>query len=194
MIEALILLFVVALDQITKQAAVQLLRPIGEYKLWENVFHLTYAQNQGAAFSILQNQRWILIGVTSVACLALLVYLAVYYRKLSPWIRTSITLIVAGGVGNLIDRTLHGYVVDFFYFVPINFPIFNVADIAAVTGCIMMMVWVLFVKRDLPLLGGQVPRQAAVPMAEYPPPQAEMPAQESAEDADLSRSGENTNG
>ena len=104
---------------------------IGTIPLIDGVFHLTYVENRGAAFGILQDQRWLFLVMTPII-LAVLAY--VLHKK---YIRTelgrvSVYLIAAGAVGNLIDRAWHGFVVDLFDFRLIHFPVFNVADIYVV--------------------------------------------------------------
>ena len=138
----------VAFDQITKGWALTLLKPVSPYVLWDGVFELYYTENTGAAFGIFDNQRWILLGVTTVALLALL-YVMMTGKLGRHWLVTvTSTLILAGGVGNLIDRIFRGYVVDFFYFKLINFAIFNVADCFVVVGATLLLVYFLFVYRE----------------------------------------------
>lgn len=133
---------VVVVDQIVKhliQSNVQLNQSI---PVMDGVFHITYIQNFGAAFSILQNQQTLLQVVSGGAVLALLGYL-VWKGKTMHWMASaSFSLIIAGGLGNLIDRFTKGYVVDFFDFR--IWPIFNVADIAVCCGCGLLIFYVLF--------------------------------------------------
>ena len=124
----------VAADQIIKGWAMGVLKPIGSIDLIPNVLSLYYHENFGAAWGILQGQRWLLLVVTGVILLGLLFAL--------------VTLILAGGVGNLIDRAFHpgGFVVDYIYFEPINFPIFNLADICVCIGTGLLALYILFVE------------------------------------------------
>ncbi len=84
-----------------------------------------------------------------------------------PLMRTSITLILAGGLGNLLDRAFHpgGFVVDYIYFEPINFPIFNLADICVCVGTFLLAFYILFVEGKQPLAEG------SAPAGEEPPPE-----------------------
>jgi signal peptidase II len=111
------------------------------------VLNLTYVLNNGAAFSILQGQRLILILLPSVFLVGALVFLLSDRLKAKYMLR-SLTLVIAGGAGNLIDRIFNGgAVIDFIDFRIINFAIFNFADICAVTGALMLVFFML--KEDI---------------------------------------------
>lgn len=109
----------------------------------QDVFHITYVRNWGAAFSMFQNQPLVTIlipVVFMVLCAAFLVY-----GKKKGFDRmemTAVAMIFAGGTSNLIDRTVIGYVTDMFDFRV--FPVFNVADISVTVGCALLLVYVLF--------------------------------------------------
>ena len=127
------ILAVIGLDQLSKYWAVTRLAARGTIPIIENVFHLTYAENRGAAFSMMWDSRWFLVIITS---LTMIFVATALYRK---WLDGHIVrwggyCIIAGGIGNLIDRVLNGYVVDMFDFRLINFAIFNVADIFICVG------------------------------------------------------------
>ena len=112
----------------------------------DGIFHITYIHNYGAAFSILQGKQSFLLNVTGIAMAAILGYMVIaQIRKkahsLELW---SLTLILAGGIGNFIDRVRLGYVVDFFDFRV--WPIFNVADIAVCCGCGLLVLYVLILE------------------------------------------------
>lgn len=130
-----ILVTVILLDQITKYFAYVYLQPQNTIPVINKIFYLTYVENRGAAFGILQNKVWFLAAITAVVIIA-----AVYYvyktPQMSSMMKYSIALIVAGAVGNLIDRIRLGYVIDFFDFVV--WPVFNVADSAVVVGTILL--------------------------------------------------------
>ena len=140
----LALIFLVALDQWTKILATTHLmeEPL---VLLTDVFELRYLENRGSAFGMLQNQRVLLLVVS----MGVMVISALYFAKL-PWnnkmstLRILIVFIVAGGLGNMIDRIRLGYVIDFFYFKLINFPIFNVADIYVTVSIILLFILILF--------------------------------------------------
>lgn len=120
----------ILIDQITKMIAVEYLKPVYDMPLWEGVFHFTYHENSGMAFSMLSgsDERWIFITVSIIAIIGLGAYLFLGHveNRLSG---ASIALIVSGGLGNMIDRlSERATVIDFLNFELIDFAIFNVAD------------------------------------------------------------------
>lgn len=138
---AIILLFI---DQYTKYLAELYLKPIGSYPLIQDIFHLTYARNTGAAFSILQNKQTFLIIISSIVVLGLIFYLIKNLRKSMFLFNLSLVFIICGALGNLIDRVRLNFVIDFFNFTLINFAIFNFADIFVVSGTILLSYMILF--------------------------------------------------
>lgn len=138
----------VALDQYTKHMAVLNLKD-GPFVLIDGVFELHYLENHGAAFGMLQNQQT-LFFIVGVITLLLVTYLYIrmpHTKRLLP-LRVCMVLIVAGAIGNMIDRVSLGYVVDFFYFKLINFPIFNVADIYATVATFGLILLILFYYKE----------------------------------------------
>jgi signal peptidase II len=135
----LLAFFVFILDQLTKWLIVKYMTIGQSIPLIEGVFHLTSHRNRGAAFGILQNQRWFFIVITLLIVFGIIYYL----RKLGttkPIISWALALILGGAVGNFLDRLLNGEVVDFLDFTLINYPIFNVADSAIVIGvCLFIL-------------------------------------------------------
>jgi len=145
----IIVALLTAMDQATKFAAVNYLRPVGNIPLIPGVFHLTYATNTGAAFGMFQGGRWFFIILT-VGVVGAIVY---YFVKLPhskeyEWIRLTLLFICSGAIGNFIDRLLKGYVVDFLHVTFIRFPIFNFADIFLVVGTFCLSLVRLFVLKD----------------------------------------------
>lgn len=134
-----IILGSVGLDQLTKLLAVQYLKPIGSYPLWQNVLHLTYVENRGAAFGMLSNQRWVFMVFSTIAIVGLSVYLFRFCKE-SKWVKVALAMIIGGGIGNMIDRIALGYVVDFVDFTLIHFPVFNVADSFVSVGAVMLVI------------------------------------------------------
>ena len=117
-------------DQITKYFALARLKGKEPYIIIKNVFHLEYLENRGAAFGLFQNQRIFFFCSVAVICAAVIwFYARVPMEKRYVPLRACAVLITAGALGNFIDRVRLNYVVDFFYFKLIDFPIFNVADI-----------------------------------------------------------------
>jgi len=133
----------VALDQWSKHWTVTNMTIGQTIPLIENVFHLTYSNNYGAAFSILQNKQTFLILFTAVMMIAMLVYMFTQRKKVGGWVMVSLSLVVGGGIGNLIDRVVNGYVVDMLDFRLWN-PIFNVADVGVTCGCVLLVLAVFF--------------------------------------------------
>lgn len=142
----ILILSIIILDQVTKYLASVYLKPTPSQTipLIKNVFHLTYTENRGAAFSILQNRRFLFITVT-VLFIIFTVYYLLTHRRENILIKISLSIVLAGAVGNLIDRIRLGYVVDFMDFRLINFPVFNVADCAVVIGSILLGYYLLFI-------------------------------------------------
>lgn len=144
----IIFLFSIISDQLTKLWAVNQLKDGESIKLIGNFLRFTYAENKGAAFSILQNQLWFFI-IATVVMLIILGYMFFMAKNLTHVSRLSISMIAGGAIGNFIDRLRLGHVVDFidvrfgsFY----NFPIFNIADSFVVCGTILMIILILFNK------------------------------------------------
>ena len=133
----------IGLDQLFTWLAVRYLSGVSTHPLIEGVFHLTYVENRGAAFGILDGKGIFLILLTAAVLIALIVLL--FMGKFHhPLLLTAITLFLGGGIGNLIDRIFRHYVVDFLDFRLINFAVFNFADCCVVVGTILLFVYVLF--------------------------------------------------
>lgn len=137
---------VVFLDQLTKWLTVINLDFGETFPLIENVFHFTYVRNTGAAFSIFNepDQRWIFMTVSTVALVALSVYLW-FNRKKGALLCVALSFIIGGGIGNMIDRCLLKYVIDMLDFRLINFAVFNVADSFV---CVGVGLFAFFVIRE----------------------------------------------
>ena len=132
----------VAVDQWIKYWATAVLQPLGAMTLIPGVVELRYFLNDGMAFSMLAGKQTLLVLMTSAMLLCVLVLLVV--RKMCLWERISWTLILGGGIGNLIDRVLNGVVVDYVNFLFVDFAVFNFADICITTGVVMLVLWVLY--------------------------------------------------
>ena len=139
--EKVLFLGVVAFDQFTKAVVMRSMVPGQSIPILQNVFHLTYVLNPGAAFGILSNQRMFLLITGAVLILAT-AYFYPLLKKSDAWLQLGATAILSGAVANLIDRAQTGYVVDFFDFR--IWPVFNVADIAIVLGMGFMIYAILF--------------------------------------------------
>lgn len=135
----------IILDQISKIWASAVLSNGRDILVWKNVFHLSYIENTGAAFGMLQGKQWFLIIMTIIV----LIGITFYFKRIpanpsGKWMRLSFTLVIAGAIGNLIDRLFLNYVRDFLYFSLINFPVFNLADIFVVMGVCVLLAVILF--------------------------------------------------
>lgn len=145
----LICALMVAVDQISKYFAVINLKG-RENAVWiKNVFELQYVENDGAAFSSFSGKQGFLLVVTiAVMLFVIFEFIRIPDGKRYAWLRIDFLMIVAGALGNMIDRVRQGYVVDFFYFVPINFPRFNVADIYVTLAMPLLIILLFFVYKD----------------------------------------------
>lgn len=142
-----IIFLVIILDQITKYLAIGLKN--GSIKVVENFMELVYVENRGAAFGILQGKKIILVFFTFFIIAALCYFLYKSRSRLSTISKVSISLIIGGAIGNLIDRIFRHFVIDFISVTFPNgyeFPVFNVADIAVVCGTFLLII--AFVKTD----------------------------------------------
>ncbi|HIQ98731.1 MAG TPA: signal peptidase II [Candidatus Scybalocola faecavium] len=134
-----------ALDQITKRLAVHFLMGKSPVVLWDGVFELQYVENRGAAFGIFQNQQIIFYILTLViAALLLWFYSKIPEERKYLLLKIPVIVCFAGAIGNFIDRVAHGYVVDFFYFKLIDFPVFNVADIYITCSAVLFLILFFF--------------------------------------------------
>jgi len=132
----------IVLDQLVKAYVVQNIA-LGEVKtLIPNLVSLTYLQNRGAAFSMLQDQQWFFAVITLVVMAGAIWYLHKHIED-SLWIVFGLVLIIAGGLGNFIDRISQGFVVDMFHLDFINFAIFNVADSYLTVGVVVLLLAML---------------------------------------------------
>jgi signal peptidase II len=140
-----------ALDQLTK-AMVRLKMPLeeaGTIPLWPGVFHLTHTTNRGMAFSLLWDQRWLLVAA-AVIIGGLIIASERRAQKSGGLERLQglgMSLALAGAVGNLIDRARQGFVTDFLDFRWIRFPIFNVAD-SCITVGICLLAWKMLTTKE----------------------------------------------
>ena len=137
-----VIALLIVLDQLVKSYVVQNIA-LGEIKSWiPNLVSLTYLQNRGAAFSILQDQQLLFAVITLVVVVGAIWYLHKHMED-SFWMVLGLTLIIAGGLGNFIDRISQGFVVDMFHLDFINFAIFNVADSYLTVGVIILLIAML---------------------------------------------------
>ncbi len=148
MLYTIVAVLVLVLDQAVKFWTVKTIPPMAAdgatVSLIPGVLHMTNVQNNGAAFSILADQRWLLVGVSAVFIIGIIVLISmdIIHTKFGRW---TAVLVMAGALGNCIDRVLYGYVVDMFEFELFSFAVFNVADIfitvCGILFCIHVIVY-----------------------------------------------------
>ena len=138
----MILIFI---DQLTKSIVTNRLSNGNKIIVIPEVFEIFYLENRGAAFGILQGQRVLFFVITIIVLLLLVVFLfrLPYQKKYIP-LYIVLILIFSGAIGNFIDRITKGYVVDFLYFKPINFPLFNLADSYITIACFLLLYLIVF--------------------------------------------------
>ncbi len=149
LIDLVVMAVLVLLDMYSKRLAVIYLKDKAPIVLAQGVFELNYLENRGAAFGMMQNMKYFFLAVAIV--MVLFVVYALFKMPLKAGyfvMRMCFVMIGAGAIGNMIDRLTTEYVVDFFYFSLINFPIFNVADVYVTCACILLILCVLFFYKE----------------------------------------------
>ena len=139
---------VVALDQWTKILVLESIPLYGHVDAIPGLFHLTYVQNTGAAFSAFQGAQWLFAILFLVLTVGIFYE---YFKKPLPFTtleRWLIAAVYAGGLGNMIDRVRFGYVVDMIALDFMEFAVFNVADCFITCGCILLMIHLAFFNKD----------------------------------------------
>ncbi|MDL2248652.1 signal peptidase II [Tyzzerella sp. OttesenSCG-928-J15] len=147
-----ITLLLTVIDQISKYLASVKLMFCDDIMVLPGVLSLTYHENRGAAFGLFQGGRWFFL-IFALIIFGAIIY---YYVKLPEgkvygWIKVFLVLVLAGALGNSVDRLINGYVVDFLQFEFINFPIFNIADVYVVCGTFLLAWAILFFVKDEPV-------------------------------------------
>ena len=139
----------VAFDQYTKYLAVIHLKDKPAFVIFNGVLELNYLENNGAAFGMLRNQKafFIFVAIVVLSVIGYVLFKMPNQKKYRI-LHLLLSLITAGAIGNMIDRIRLNYVVDFIYFVLINFPIFNVADIYVTVSTVILVIMLLFVYKE----------------------------------------------
>ena len=154
MLQIIIIVLALAVDQLSKFLLVPLFNQPGEsIEVVPGVFNLTYVQNKGASFGMLQDRQAFFIVITFAVLIVATWVMIKYRKKHKRFLKVGIALAYAGAVGNLIDRIQFGYVRDFFdiqVFGDLWKWIFNVADMCLVAGSIMLGIYILFMHKDKP--------------------------------------------
>lgn len=137
---SVMILLIIAFDQVTKRVAQSALAGGKVVTFLPGAVQFRYARNTGMAFSLFSGARWVFVVLTAVVCAAVLFYM--FQNKChSLWGYWSLGVLVAGGLGNLIDRVLYGYVIDFIEPIFVDFAVFNIADCAVTCGGISFVLW-----------------------------------------------------
>lgn len=140
-----LIIVLIALDQITKYAAAAYLLESGPIVIIDNILELLYVENRGAAFGIMYGMRGFFLIIAPV--ISLLLYAVIIRlpstRHFLP-ARLTLIAVISGALGNFIDRLVNGYVVDFIYFMPVDFPVFNVADIYVTCSAFLLVYLMMF--------------------------------------------------
>jgi len=145
----IITILIILADQLSKNWIVNNLKGNPNIVWIKNVFELEYLENRGAAFSSFNGKQTFLIALTIVIIIfAIVEFVRIPNEKRYAWLHIAFAFLISGAIGNLIDRIKQGYVVDFFYFVPVNFPRFNVADIFITVSVPILFVLLFFVYKD----------------------------------------------
>lgn len=141
-VQGLLVFTIILVDYFTKSAVRNRDEFYRGVTVIPDILRLIYVKNEGAAFSILSGYRGGLIAVSALAIIVAMVFVFRNYRG-NKIIISAISMVMAGGIGNLIDRVVYGFVTDMisFSFFP---PVFNVADIAVTCGCIILIVYIFF--------------------------------------------------
>ncbi len=138
------MLAVIALDMMSKFLVVKLLEPYGaSYPLIKDVLHFTYVENTGAAFGILKEHRWVFL-LASLVAIGIIIRMLTKINIKNKLFLVSLSLILGGGIANMVDRLTIGYVVDFIEFRFINFAVFNIADSAISIGAVLLVIYIIF--------------------------------------------------
>ena len=148
MLYAILILALVVLDQVVKFLVRAHIPLGGSLPFLPHILELTYVQNTGAAFSMLSQHTWLLTIVSAVVAAVIAAALAKKVVK-HPFGVLSLSVVLAGAVGNLIDRLFLGFVTDMFQTLFMRFAVFNVADICVVCGGIAFVVYILFFAEKL---------------------------------------------
>ncbi len=148
-VDAVVMLVLLALDQLTKHLAVVHLKGRPAISLIDGVLELKYLENRGSAFGILENQKFFIlfIGVVFMAVVFFFLFKLPSAKKFRI-VHILLSAIIAGGLGNMIDRFRFDFVVDFISFILINFPVFNVADCCIVVSTIGLFILFMFVYKE----------------------------------------------
>lgn len=142
-------LLLISLDQVTKFAVQKTLMGKTGISLIKGVFELQYLENRGSAFGMMQGKRVLFLVMAGLMLVIIpYIYSVIPLTRRFLYLRVIAILFLSGAIGNAIDRMVHGYVIDFFYFSLIDFPIFNVADIYVTVAACLLIILTMFYYKD----------------------------------------------
>lgn len=139
------IILIVLADQWTKMLVYKAMMAGDSHPVIQNILHITYVKNTGAAFSILQGKTGYLMLATGLVLLVTIVYFVSSLKTNHPIVSLALSMIIGGGIGNLLDRWRLSYVVDFIDFRV--FPVFNVADIFVTLGCFSLILYLIITEK-----------------------------------------------
>ena len=159
MLSVLTAIIAVALDQLTKYFVSSYMTLGDTIPIIRDVLHITYVENKGAAFSMLSDKRWVFLTFSTIAIVAIVYVLIKYKRELSRLSSVSLSMVLGGAVGNMIDRIFRGAalfdgaVVDFIDVRLINFAVFNIADSFVCVGAALLVLSVILDEKKARIKG-----------------------------------------
>jgi len=144
-----IITILVFLDQLSKWLIkLRLKSSLGAVVL-KNIFSFVYVENKGIAFGMMSGKKTIIMFVTIISIILLLYYYMKYINTSAKYLeKMALSLILAGSIGNFIDRLCLGYVIDFIKLDFVDFAIFNIADVYINFGCVMFILYILFCSKE----------------------------------------------
>lgn len=143
-LELLIIGLLIVFDMLTKKYIYGYCDAVRDIKIIDKVIRFTAVENTGAGFGILKNQTGALTAISFISSIVLIIFIFYSYPRRNKLLRSALVMIIAGAIGNLIDRMVLGYVRDFVYFELIDFAIFNFADSFLTIGTALLIIYILF--------------------------------------------------
>lgn len=142
-LELLIIGLLIVFDMLTKKYIYGYCDAVSDIKIIDKVIRFTAVENTGAGFGILKNQTGALTAISFISSIVLIIFIFYSYPRRNKLLRSALVMIIAGAIGNLIDRMVLGYVRDFVYFELIDFAIFNFADSFLTIGTALLILYIL---------------------------------------------------
>lgn len=144
----LLVLLLIFIDQSTKIWAVSALKGAQAIDFIPKILEFLYVENRGIAFGMLKGKSMFIIPLTLVILLVCIYFVIFYFKRRKHLAVTGLVMILAGAIGNLVDKIRLGYVVDFIHTTFVEFPVFNMADIFICTGAGLFALFILFFDKE----------------------------------------------